>query len=361
MRIEFTTTTLSVGPLMSIDPPSVEPKPGDPTPPGEPTQPRPTDDRTPAPLSSPSADLAPATAADDAPPPTPQLPPVGRPWITVLTIAICVGVFFGLNSQPDPESWEAMSKFGVLPAGEIWDGGYWALVCSAFAHVQLWHVGLNLYWLWIFGAPLERAIGSIRFLAFFLVAAAVSSAYQLAFSDSTGIGASGVLYAMFGFLWWGRNASPEFAKALSGQTSQYLFIWLFVCLIATWTGQWQIGNAAHFSGLLFGIAVAAAFVVPGAARTGKVAVAGLAAAAIVPLFWAPWSVSWLGYHAYKAHAAERYDEAYELYSQVIERAPESAWAHLNRSYVNEALGEPERARVDRQIALSLDPTIEQQP
>lgn len=309
----------------------------------------------PAPASSP---VAPAPAAPSAQLLPPQRSATGRPWVTVLAIAACIGVFLGLNNQRQPISWEALSKFGVLPADQIWEGSYWGLVCSAFAHIELWHLAFNVYWLWVFGAPLERAIGSLRYLAFYLAAAAVSSSYQLAFSDTTGIGASGVGYALFGFLWWGRHTSPEFEAALSGRTVQYFLLWLVGCMVATQLDLWNVGNAAHFSGMLFGIAVAAAFVVPGSARVGKIGIAGLVSLAIVPLFWAPWSASWLGHQAYQAHAAKRYDDAYDYYSRFIERVPDSAWAHLNRSYVNQALGEPERARADRQTALAIDPAIE---
>ena len=49
------------------------------------------------------------------------------------------------------------------------------------------------------GQPTANAIGPWKFLAFFVASALVSSSAQLAFSDDTGIGASGVVYAMFGF------------------------------------------------------------------------------------------------------------------------------------------------------------------
>ena len=86
-----------------------------------------------------------------------------QPWICRLVIVVCVGIFLGLAAQDDYESWETVSKFGYLPADSIWNGGYWALITSACVHFALWHVAFNVYWLWVLGSRLERAIGSLPF------------------------------------------------------------------------------------------------------------------------------------------------------------------------------------------------------
>jgi rhomboid protease GluP len=70
--------------------------------------------------------------------------------------------------------------------------------------VEIWHLGFNLYWLVILGRDLEQALGRWKLVALFVCAAFVSSAAQLAVGGSTGIGFSGVGYAMFGLLWMGR-------------------------------------------------------------------------------------------------------------------------------------------------------------
>ncbi|MDC0936169.1 hypothetical protein OAS39_07765, partial [Pirellulales bacterium] len=63
-----------------------------------------------------------------------------QPWVSRLSIIACIVIFFGLAVQNDYESWETLSKFGYLPADSIWNGGYWALVTSAFFHLAIWHV-----------------------------------------------------------------------------------------------------------------------------------------------------------------------------------------------------------------------------
>lgn len=280
-----------------------------------------------------------------------------RPWVVMLAMAACIAVFLGLAAKNDYQSWETLSKFGYLPVTSIWDGAYWGLVTCVFVHFALWHIAFNLYWLWVLGGRLERAIGSLRFLGFFLVAAFVSSSFQLAVSDTTGIGASGVVYAIFGFMGLTRNRYPQFNEVLDERTIQIFIIWLVVCLVATRLKVWEVANAAHFFGLLFGVAVAGTFVVGRRPRLMAAGLAALVALAIVPLFWCPWSVAWLSHKAYKAHAAEQYAVAVDRYSDIIRIAPRNAWAYLNRSRAYGSLGQWEKAHADLQAARQIDPSI----
>jgi rhomboid protease GluP len=271
-------------------------------------------------------------------------------------VIACIGIWVGINftGAAAPQNWELLKNFGYSPADDVWSGAYWALVSSAFVHVEIWHLAVNVYWLWILGRPVEEAIGNGRFAAFFVFAALISSAAQMAVSDSTGIGASGVVYAIFGFMWITRDRYPAFAAVLNARTRQMFFTWLMVCLIITQLGVLPIGNTAHISGLLFG--VLAGFLTR--ERVRLLAAAGLVLlliGSLVPLAWAPWSVTWLSNKAYDAHAAGDLDRALTLYNRIIERDRENAWAYINRSGVYEALGDAKQAEADRTKAINLNP------
>ena len=174
------------------------------------------------------------------------------PFLTWIVCAACVGIFVEISQG---KSHINDTLFYLTSAG-IRSGNYWGLLTSVFTHVQLWHLFFNVYWLWILGGLLEPAIGRLNWTGFFLIAAIVSSGAQFAISGSTGIGASGVVYAMFGFMWIGRERYPGFQRIVTKQTILLFLGWLIFCIIATRLNIFWVGNTAHVAGLLFGTGAA---------------------------------------------------------------------------------------------------------
>jgi GlpG protein len=261
------------------------------------------------------------------------------PILTWVACAVCVVIFLGLSSKETIGSWEMASKWGFYPPGSEWDGKYWALVTSVFVHIELWHLAFNLYWLWYLGGRLEKAIGSLRWLAFFLTAAIISSAIQLGISGIGGIGASGVVYAIFGFMWATRNHFDGFKEALTKQTIILYVAWLFICLATTLLNIWQVGNSAHFSGMLFGIFVADIFVVRYKALLAKIAIVAMVVVSVVPLFWCPWSVIWVSKQAYNAHSNGDYVNAINFYNRSLELGQDPVWVYTNLASAYRAIGD----------------------
>ncbi len=276
------------------------------------------------------------------------------PILSWLVCAVCVFVFFGLSRKGSLESWESASKWGYFPSDAVWDGKYWALISSVFVHLELWHLAFNVYWLWVLGRRLERVTGSLWWLAFFLLAALVSSGIQLAISGSTGIGASGVVYAIFGFMWAARNQIEDFKAILSKQIIVVFVAWLFICLAVTYFNIWQVGNAAHFSGVLFGIFTADVFIVKYKPRLAVIASVFLVIGSIVPIFWSPWSAAWVSKQAYKAHVREDYITAITLYRRSLELGQDPVWAWSNLVLVYKTVGDQAKYEEALQILQKLD-------
>lgn len=261
------------------------------------------------------------------------------PILTWLACAICVVIFLDLSNKESLDTWAQAAKWGFYPPGAAWDGKYWSLLTSVFVHLEVWHLVFNLYWLWVLGGRLEKAIGSLRWLAFFLTAAIVSSAIQLGLSGVGGIGASGVGYAIFGFMWAARNHYDVFKDVLTKQTIILFVAWLFICLASTLLNIWQVGNAAHFSGMFWGILVADIFVVKYKPRLSKIASVALIVASIVPLFWCPWSVSWVSKQAYNAHSKGDYVKAINFYNRSLELGQDPLWVYNNLASAYKAIGD----------------------
>jgi membrane associated rhomboid family serine protease len=86
-------------------------------------------------------------------------------------------------------------SWNALTAGRVW-----TLISSAFSHAWFLHFGVNMLVLASFGPIVERTIGSMRFLGFYLVAAVVSSfshaavsAFLLHQPELPALGASGAI------------------------------------------------------------------------------------------------------------------------------------------------------------------------
>jgi len=119
---------------------------------------------------------------------------------TIALIAVNVIVFLasgrlGFGDSGGTVVYEKGLLFGPLVA----DGEYWRLVTSGFLHANLWHIGLNMYLLWILGGMLEPAIGVARFLGVYFVALLGGAFGALVVSPlSATVGASGAIFGLMG-------------------------------------------------------------------------------------------------------------------------------------------------------------------
>lgn len=277
------------------------------------------------------------------PPPPPVRPSRPRyPILSLLACAACVAVFLGLASEQKQDSWEVLSKWGYLPTDEIRQGKIWGLISSVFVHQALWHLAFNLYWLFVLGTRLERAVGSVRWFALFTSAALVSSAAELTVADTTGIGASGVVYALFGFMWVTRKHYSGFEQVLDPRTVSLFVIWLFGCLIASIAEVWSVGNAAHISGLLFGMGCGAWILFIRHRRLIGLTLATLTVLSFTGLFWAPWSAEWTGSQAFRAHSRGDYTSAIRLYQRSMKLGQDKVWCWENMALAYHSMGDTNR-------------------
>jgi membrane associated rhomboid family serine protease len=106
-------------------------------------------------------------------------------------------------------SWldEAIINYGMIPYFALHGERLFTLVTSMFLHVDIWHLGGNMLFLYIFGDNVEDAFGHLRFLVFYLVSGfAANAAFigaQLLSSDPTAllvpaVGASGAIAGVLG-------------------------------------------------------------------------------------------------------------------------------------------------------------------
>lgn len=82
----------------------------------------------------------------------------------------------------------------------------WTLITSTYAHGSIGHLMSNLIALILFGALVERTTTRLRFHTFFILTGALAGVAEitlgslLAFSPRAVLGASGAVFALFGYL-----------------------------------------------------------------------------------------------------------------------------------------------------------------
>jgi len=249
------------------------------------------------------------------------------------------------------------SSFGYEPASAIWNGAYHVLLTSATVHAGIIHLLFNLYWFFVLGIVMERTIGAARYLMFVLTAAIVSSGCQLAASGDAGVGLSGVLYAMFGYMWVARSRLPWF-RVIHTSTIAVFLAWLLICIGLTQLAVWNVANVGHASGLLFGIAIGGGFVTKGYRAVARAGTGALLLVAVTSAFWAPWSLDWEMNQALRTLGAKEFLQAEKLYSRLIERDPANPLAWWNRGVARKGLGESNQAETDFAKARAIDPKID---
>ena len=127
------------------------------------------------------------------------------PIVTIGLILANVLVFFYELALPAPQidSWinafalgrcESTSQCAVFPGTPT--PSWITLLTSMFIHGGLDHILGNTLFLWVFGVHVERSMGALRYLAFYLVCGLGASALEIATSlgsNVPGIGASGAI------------------------------------------------------------------------------------------------------------------------------------------------------------------------
>ncbi|CUR62313.1 Rhomboid family protein [metagenome] len=165
---------------------------------------------------------------------------------------------------------------GIWQAG-VADGAWWQLLTSAFTHVEIWHVAMNMFALFLFGPALEQIVGRARFLAVYLVSGLAGSVLVLWLSASDGstVGASGALFGLLGAL--------LVTATKARLNSQWLVQNLMLGVIVTVVGWQMISWQGHLGGFLGGAAAAGIIAYAPKNRRPTVQWGGLAVLTVVLL------------------------------------------------------------------------------
>ncbi|MER7711041.1 rhomboid family intramembrane serine protease [Streptomyces werraensis] len=177
--------------------------------------------------------------------------------VTKILIGINVVVFLAVTIEKsllsDLYLVGAWPPAPFTPTQGVADGEWYRLVTSMFTHEKIWHIGFNMFSLWLLGGPLEQHLGRARYLALYLISGLAGSAltYLLAGGSTPSLGASGAVFGLFG-------ATAVLMRRLRYDMRPIIAL-LAINLVITfsWAGiAWQ----AHIGGLVAGVVIGYAMV-----------------------------------------------------------------------------------------------------
>jgi len=207
-----------------------------------------------------------------------------RPVVTIGLIAVCIVVFAYELTLQSSEGGRALSRFfreyGLVPAtlsaalagrGGSLPGALFPVLSSLFLHADVWHIGFNLLFLWIFGNNIEDRLGRPVFLAFYIAGGVVAAAAQVLVAPDSAvplIGASGAIAAVLGayLVLYPRARVLSlvyfglFFQLLQVPAIALLGLWFLIQVVGALQASGPAGDGgvalfAHIGGFVLGLAV----------------------------------------------------------------------------------------------------------
>jgi GlpG protein len=182
--------------------------------------------------------------------------------------AICVGVFavefISHDFAASVQDWlgffphEVAGRTNDLAVGlrAILQGQIWRLITPIFLHVSIMHIVFNVWALLQAGTVIENKRGTPTLALLVFLAALASNMgqyiYMIAVDKQTipFAGISGVVYALFGYIWMKGRVSPEEGMILHPNTVRFMLGWLALGFVVRW---FHMANGSHVVGLIVGM------------------------------------------------------------------------------------------------------------
>ena len=153
---------------------------------------------------------------------------------------------------------EGHIRWGALES--VRHGEVWRLITPIFLHFSPWHLLFNMSMFFSLGGIIESRRGSFRFGLLILLSAALSnfgqfyfpSLYNPVYAYFPFGGMSGVVYALFGYIWMKSRYEPTAEMYIHPNTVVLMVAWMVICMLGIIDG---VANWAHGIGFAVGVAI----------------------------------------------------------------------------------------------------------
>ncbi|NNJ29577.1 rhomboid family intramembrane serine protease [Lacrimispora defluvii] len=175
--------------------------------------------------------------------------------VNIGLIALNVIYFLYLEMNGSTEDTQFMVSHGAMYAPLVIERGeYYRLITSTFMHFGINHIMNNMLILFILGDNLERALGHIKYLLFYLICGVGANVTSMIINLSgyrivVSAGASGAIFGVIGGLLYAVAVNRGQLEDLS--TRQLVVV--ILCSLYFGFTSTGVDNAAHIAGLITGI------------------------------------------------------------------------------------------------------------
>ncbi|MFK7777956.1 MAG: rhomboid family intramembrane serine protease [Gimesia sp.] len=142
---------------------------------------------------------------------------------------------------------------------DLWAGEWWRILISGFHHGDLLHLLMNCLAIGYLGRLIEPVFRSWLYACFLILATFISFLPEY-FLDHYPVGLSGGACAMFGVVIMLRKTNPQIAEEFTEREITWGMVWLILCIVLTQFNVLHIANAAHFTGLFYGLLTGAVLI-----------------------------------------------------------------------------------------------------
>ena len=168
---------------------------------------------------------------------------------TKLLICLCVVAFLLMyilgNGSNDTLT---LIQFGANYGPLVKSGQVFRLLTSAFLHIGVIHLLVNMYSLYVIGSQVENYIGKWKFLLIYFVSAISGNLLSVVFNTGISAGASGAIFGLLGaLLYFGLHYRLFLGNVLVTQIIPVIILNLFIGFTIP-----GIDNSAHIGGLVGG-------------------------------------------------------------------------------------------------------------
>jgi len=148
----------------------------------------------------------------------------------------------------------------LTPVAVVFHLQVYQLATYLFLHGGFWHLIVNMFTLWMFGATLEQDWGTRRFLKYYFLCGVGAGICDVVVNAAIGnwgtstIGASGAVYGLllaFGVMYPNQVVLMSFLFPIKAK--YFVMIYGAIALLSSLNVNSGVSDVAHLGGMLFGL------------------------------------------------------------------------------------------------------------